>query len=217
MDSADGFYYFIAMKLTHLFPLGAVLSFVVAAVPSAHASAPPELLGRFGVWGAYKMIESGSPVCYMSLTTRPPQDKKQKTKRGDVVLMIAHRPKDHSTDVVSYTAGVRLKAGSEATITTGGKTFNLFTHGDTAWSRDVATDHALAAAIRRSSTLTVKGQTARDTVLSDTLNLKGSFEAYTAINKACGLPTPEPPKAANVPTKAKPAPAVKKTTPKKTP
>ena len=183
---------------------------------SARAASSPELLGKFGVWGAYKMTDGSQPVCYMSLTTRSPADKKQKTKRGDVVLMITHRPADNSTDVVSYTAGVKFKTGSEAVIAVGKKTFNLFTQGDTAWSRDAATDHALAAAIRNNASLTVKGETARNTTLADTLNIKGSFDAYTAINRACGLPVPEAPKAAKSapdkkpPVKALPKKAVQK-------
>lgn len=180
-----------------------VLSLACLATSSPACAAGPETLGTFGFWNAYKMAEGDQTVCYMSLSTRPPADKNQKSKRGEVVLMITHRPADNSTDVVSYTAGLKFKAASEATVTAGKETFHLFTQGDTAWSRDAATDHALAKAIRNNASLTINGQTSRDTALADKLNLKGSFEAYVAINKACGLPVPSKPKAAAKP-KAKP-------------
>jgi hypothetical protein len=108
--------------------------------------------------------------------------------------MITHRPADNSTDVVSYTAGMKFKPASEAVVTVGAKKFSLFTQGDTAWSRDAATDHELAAAIRNGSSLNVTGASARETPMADTVNLKGGFPAYVAVNKACSLPVPEEPK-----------------------
>ncbi|MDD5587394.1 MAG: invasion associated locus B family protein [Alphaproteobacteria bacterium] len=171
--------------------------------PPAPAAAARETLGKFGYWTAFRLAEGGQSVCYMSLTAHPPQAKKPKGRRGDVVLMITQRPADSSTDVVSYTAGMKFKPASEAVITIDSKKFSLFTQGDTAWSRDASTDHALAAAIRNGASMNVTGVAAQDALITDTLNLKGAFAAYVAVNKACGLPVPEAPKA---PKKAKSLP-----------
>lgn len=195
------------MKLRSILFSVFVLAALIAQGAAARAAATPETLGKFGYWMAYKMTENGQPVCYMSITSRPPPSKDKKLKRGDVVLMITHRPADNSTDVVSYTAGLKFKPSSEVVITAGAKKFNLFTQSDTAWSRDSATDHALATALRNNASLTINGLTARETAIADKFSLKGSFDAYAAINKACGMPVPEAPKA------SKPAPA--KTTKKK--
>lgn len=176
------------------------------------AASSPEQLGKFGFWTAYKMTENGQPVCYMSITTRPAAEKK-KPKRGEVILMITHRPADNSTDVVSYTAGLKYKPSSEALVQIGSQKFDLFTQGDTAWSRDVATDHALATAIRNGSNMTINGLTSRDTAIADKLDIKGSFEAYVAINKACGLPVPEAPKTKKAAAKTKPSKSTKKKSP----
>jgi hypothetical protein len=178
------------------------LALLMAPLPLKAASAP-KVLVQSGFWTAYKMTEGGQPVCYMSLTLRASKDKSLKLKRDDVVLMITHRPADNTVDVVSYTAGLKFKKASEVTVVAGSKTFNLFTQGDTAWSRDVATDRALAAAIRNGTSLTIRGLTARETAINDKLSLKGSFDAYVAINKACGMPAPERP------VKAKKAPRTK--------
>ena len=189
-----------------------VLAFVlIIGASTAHAAAGPEPLGKFGFWEASRLTEGGQSVCYMSITAHPPQAKKQKAKRGEVVLMITHRPGDSSTDVVSYTAGLKFKPASEVNISIGAKKFSLFTQGDTAWSRDAVTDHALAIAIRNASSMTITGTSAHDTPLADTLNLKGAFAAYVAIGKACGMPVPEEPKVKTAPK------ASSKTTKKKTP
>ena len=176
---------------------------------ATYAAGGPEPLGKFGFWAAYRLTEGEQAVCYMSITAHPPQAKKQKAKRGDVVLMITHRPGDSSTDVVSYTAGLKFKPASEVNIAIGAKKFNLFTQGDTAWSREPATDHALAAAIRSATSMTITGTSAHDTPLADTLNLKGAFAAYVAIGKACGLPVPEEPRAKKAPKTAAKTPKKK--------
>ena len=198
----------------------AILLTLVCALPvvlSAPAqAAAPKPIGKFGYWSAYQMVEGQNNVCYMSITAKPPEkkdDKKKKTiKRGDVVLMITHRPSEGSTDVISYAAGTKFKSASDVTFKIGGKDYNLFTQGDTAWSRDQATDRAIAEALRSATNMTVTGTLASGTPLSDSVNLKGVNEAYAAISKACNVAyTPlktEKPKAEK---KAVPKPQAPKT------
>ena len=165
----------------------------------AQAATAPQNLGNFGLWHTFSLAQEGGAVCYMTLTGHPAQPqipntgKKSKAKpklakRGEVVLMITHRPAEGSKDVVSYAAGMKFKSASEAKIKIGQKDFSLFTQGDTAWSRDAATDHALALAIFGGQTINFTGVGAHGENLSDTLYLKGAAQAYNAINKACGLP-----------------------------
>ena len=80
-----------------------------------------------------------------------------------------------ASDVVSYAAGYNFKASSDLKVSAGKASFDLFTKGDTAWSRDAMTDHALASAIRKNPTLTAIGTPARGGagVVEDTVNLKG--------------------------------------------
>lgn len=174
---------------------------LLASAP-AFAAASPEPLGKFGFWSAYKITENDQPVCYMSISARAPDA--QKNKRGEVVLMIAHRPAENTTDVISYTAGLKFKPASEVDVIVGDKQFSLFTQGDTAWSRDAATDHAISQAIRKNATMTLAGLSTRGTKIGDTINLKGATAAYYAIGKACGLaveePKKEPKKTAKKPT-----------------
>ncbi|MDD5586697.1 MAG: invasion associated locus B family protein [Alphaproteobacteria bacterium] len=186
----------------------AALFLACCAGPALAAEAPKDL-GKSGLWAAYRMPEGGQPVCYMSLTVSPPQAKKQKGRRGDITLMITHRPADNSTDVVSYTAGMKFKPASEAAVTIGSQKFGLFTQGDTAWSRDASTDHALAAAIRNGASMSVTGVSAQDALIAETLSLKGAFAAYVLINKACGLPVPEAPKTPKAAKASKAKPAAK--------
>ncbi len=192
------------MRVFFLFP------FLLAPLVSVFASSPAlaagktEILGKFGYWTAYAMQENKQPVCYMSIMARSP--KGEKAKRGDVILMITHRPGENVTDVVSYTAGMKFKPGSEAVIGVDSRQFSLFTQDDTAWSRDSATDRAVSAALRKGSNAIVTGVASNGTKISDTVNLKGSAAAYKAISKACGLSPSEGSAAKSVnKTSAKPA------------
>ncbi len=191
-----------------------LLSVLLAlGLPCASArAAEPSSVGKFGFWTAYVVREHDQPVCYMSITSRVPPTKtpgKKDIRRGEIALMVTHRPAENSSDVISYTAGMKFKPASEVMINIGKKKFSLFTQGDTAWSRDSATDHALATAMRGSASMTVTGVSAKGMKLAETVFLKGADSAYHAIGKACGLPVTELPKAAAPRTKTtpkKPAP-----------
>ncbi len=196
----------IAIRGISFYPYGMKIACRLMALSCAFAfllvlpvQAAPESLGKYGYWSAYKMMEGQNPVCYMSITAKAPEtvskDKKKKvTRRGDVVLMITHRPSEGVTDVISYAAGAKFRAASDVNLKMGDRSFSLFTQGDTAWARDQVTDKAVAAALRVSSSVTVTGIAANETPIADTVNLKGVAEAYYAIGKACGLAVEPPPK-----------------------
>lgn len=187
-------FYPVGMKNNHLL-MALVCAALCALVVSPVQASAPKILGKYGYWSAYQMMEGPNPVCYMSITAKsPPQtDKKKKAaKRGDVVLMIAHRPAESALDVVSYAAGTKFRAASDVTFKMGDREFSLFTQGDTAWARDQSMDRAIVSALRTSSSVTVIGIAANEASIADTVNLKGMPEAYYAIGKACGLPV-EPP------------------------
>jgi len=193
IDSAAALAYFTVMKI---FALPLALFCVV--LPLSAQAAAPKNLGKFGFWTAYSVTEDKQPLCYMILTAHPPQakdsGKKKAPKRGDITVMITHRPGESSLDVFSYSAGVKFQPASEAVIGIGKRQFNLFTQDDTAWSRDAATDHALSAALRGAESLTLTGTAAKGTLIADTLQTKGAREAYRAISKACGVAVPDAPK-----------------------
>ncbi|RJF84708.1 hypothetical protein D3877_09435 [Azospirillum cavernae] len=171
-------------------PLGAVLvlaaSLSAVAVTSASA-ADPRLLGTFKDWSAFAFEENGKKVCYIS--SQPKKKEPTAAKRGDVYVLVTHRPAEKSLDVVSFIAGYPFKKDSETTVEIGGKPFKLFTDGETAWARDAETDKAVTAALRdtKAKPMVVKGVSGRGTKTTDTYSLDGVTQAYDAINQACGV------------------------------
>lgn len=157
---------------------------LVALNHVAHA-AEPKLIEQHGNWAAYMFMENNNKVCYM--VSQPQKSEGNYSKRGEVYALVTHRPVEKSKNVFSYIAGYPYKAGSEATMTVNNQKFRLFTQDDSAWAPDEATDNKITDAIKRGSSLVVKGASARGTETTDTFSLNGSGAAYKAISAECGI------------------------------
>ncbi|MEK7819960.1 MAG: invasion associated locus B family protein [Pseudomonadota bacterium] len=138
-------------------------------------------LGTFGDWEAYADARDG--FCYAG--TKPTKQEGKYTQRGDVFILVTHRPKEKTFDVVSIEAGYVYKDGSEVKAAVGDQALSLFGQGGQAWARDAAGDAQLVKAMRAGSTLVVKGTSSKGTLTVDTYSLKGVSAALDAINKAC--------------------------------
>lgn len=143
-------------------------------------------LGQHGDWIVTKGSEAGKPLCYMSAA--PQTSKGNYTKRGKVYAIITHRPAEQSIGVVSFQAGYPLKKDASVSVSIDAKkTFNLFTQGEFAWTREAGDDQALIKAMRAGNKMVVKGTSARGTLTTDSYSLKGFTAALKATNKACGV------------------------------
>jgi hypothetical protein len=137
-------------------------------------------LGQFGVWYAYKLIESGRPVCY--IISKPTRSRGKYKKRGDVVAFVTHRPRDGERDVVNFHT---YKTGAKVTARIDKKTYSLSTTRDAAWPKDAAADKVLVAAMVKGNSLVLKGKSKSGTATTDTYSLKGFARARKRINRAC--------------------------------
>jgi hypothetical protein len=149
----------------------------------ALAASNAKLLGTFEDWKAYSFLDGKSKSCFMS--SKPTEQKGKFSKRGDVLLFITHWPEDNTKNVVSVAAGYAYKTGSEASLTIDDQEFKMITKDESAWTKDQATDDAIAAAMRKGSSVHVDGISKRSTKTTDIYSLKGSAAAYEAISKEC--------------------------------
>jgi hypothetical protein len=159
---------------------------VVILAGLAHA-AEPKVLGSFKDWNAFSYEDGGHKVCYMS--SQPKKKDPAAIKRGDTYVLVTHRPTEKTFDVVSFAAGYAFKKGAEASVEVNGKTFALFTDGETAWARDSDTDKALVAILRdpKTKTMVFKGISQRGTKTTDTYSTSGIDQAYEGIGQACAV------------------------------
>jgi hypothetical protein len=160
------------------------LAGAITALP-AH-SQDVTALGRHGDWIAYIYQENGQPVCYM--TSAPTKSEGNYSRRGDVQILVTHRPDREAFDVISVVAGYEYKRDADATLAIRGDRFDLFTNGDRAWARDAKTDKAMTQAMIKGKAAVVSGTSSRDTLTTDTFSLIGFTAAHKAISEACKRP-----------------------------
>ncbi|SDG36602.1 invasion associated locus B family protein [Roseospirillum parvum] len=167
--------------------VAAIFGVLLGALAATPASATEvERIGVFGSWSAYTYQEQGNKVCYMA--SRPLSSQGDYTKRGDVFMLVSHRPGDGAFDVVNMVAGYPYADGVDVEVEVGDGTFSLYTEGDRAWTRTETDDRRLTQAIAYGKTLRVRGLSSRGTETLDTFSLRGSLDAYKAISKACNHP-----------------------------
>lgn len=148
------------------------------------AQAAPQLIGEYDDWAAYYYKDSKGMICYMAST--PKKDEGKYTKRGDIYVVITHRPAEKSFDVVNFVAGYTYKNGSDIEVKIGKDTFGrFFTDGDKAWAIDDKADKELVAAMKRGNRMIVHGTSNKGTTTKDTYSLKGFTGAYKAISSKC--------------------------------
>jgi invasion protein IalB len=160
----------------------------------------PKSFGVFSDWEAVSFKDAKGKVCY--ITSRPKKADTTIKNRALTAVMVTHRPAEKTFDVVDFIAGYNYKEGSKATVEIDDQKLTLFTVGNAAWAwdnptaDDQATDKKLVDAMRKGTSLVLRGTTARGTETTDTYSLIGFNKAYTAIGAACGVkvvPLPPPP------------------------
>jgi invasion protein IalB len=158
-----------------------------AAQPAAPPA--PKPLGQFEAWTPVELPQGTAKVCYMF--ARPASSEPRGANRGEIMVLITHRPAEKRQDEVSFQSGYRFKDGAKVAVDIDGKKFEFFTRADidaeTAWATDAAADKAIVAAMRAGKTMKVNGTSARNTVTNDTFSLAGFGRAYAEIGKACGI------------------------------
>ncbi len=146
-------------------------------------AAEQKLLGEYGDWVAYYYRDSAGPVCYMA--SAPKKDEGKYSKRGDIYVVVTHRPNEKSYDVVNVNAGYTYKGNSETQLKIGAKTFNLFTSGDKAWAMTSQDDKEIVNSMKRGSRMIINGTSSKGTKTKDTYSLNGFTSAYKAISNKC--------------------------------
>lgn len=168
--------------------LFAAITAVAVLALSANASRAQgiERLGDFQDWTAYAFKENGQKTCYMA--SAPTKDEGAYTKRGKIYARVTHRPSENTKDEVSFLAGYKFKDGSWVKVKIDKKKpISLFTHEDSAWAPDPATDRRLVRAMKAGHRMIVEGTSWKGTATKDTYSLSGFTRAYNAIAKACGV------------------------------
>jgi hypothetical protein len=162
-----------------------IFAFALAGLipATALAAKPKALLKNPQHWGAFIVKEDGGNACYMA--GKPLRTQPDGVKRGNIWLLVTHRPYRKVHNEVSIYIGYPFKPKSTATVEIDGKKFEMFTDDETAWAADAKTDEALVAAMRAGNKMVVRGLSQRGTDTVDDYSLIGFTKAHEAISDAC--------------------------------
>lgn len=166
------------------FGLAAVL---IAGAVISHAQASDERLGTSGKWEAFRSGTGNKSICFITSVPIKFEGKYDRSNRGDTRVFVTHHSSNpDERGIVSSIAGYRFKEGEPVEFTIDGKKkFSLFSVETRAWATKPEDDRALVKAMKRGSTLKVKGISSPGNTTIDTYSLTGFTKAMNLINKAC--------------------------------
>ena len=116
------------------------------------------------------------------MASQPTKAEGNYSQRGDIYVIITHRPGEGTRDEVSVVAGYPYKKDSTVEMKIGDLKKTLFTQDDAAWAADKETDQELVQAMIRGHSMVVKGTSSRGTLTTDSYSLLGFTKAHKAID-----------------------------------
>lgn len=105
--------------------------------------------------------------------------------RGDILLFVSYRPGAGVSGEVSFTGGYPFKPGSTVSLAIGNDTFQLFTDGEWAWSKDKDADANIIASLKKGASAVAVGESSRGTRTEDTFSLLGFTAAVDDASARC--------------------------------
>lgn len=172
------------MTLPRVHPalLGMFLACAAAAPAAAQGQPQSKAVAQFGDWSVY--VSTSSPkVCYA--ISQPKARAPEGLKRDPAYFFVSTRPGENVKNEVTVTVGFPLKEGSDATLTVGTTTLQLYTKDQGAWVRNVADEAKLVDAMKRGKDLTVASTSLRGNVTTDKYSLVGLGQALDRVAQEC--------------------------------
>lgn len=162
---------------------GILAIFLIFTAAYAAAQAKPQKLAAYGDWEVFRLGQAPAKVCFAA--ARPQASAPAGARRGEVYLMVAHKPAEKIRHEISVYFGYPLAEASTVEVQIGGSNFALFSSDRSAWAADAKTDKAISDAMALGLTLTAKGASARGTQTTDTYSLKGFTAVRNKLDSAC--------------------------------
>lgn len=160
---------------------GMALAIIGASCASAQGA--PKLVGQFGDWGVYLDTSGSGKICYA--LSQPKNRQPAGLARDPAYFFVSTRTAENVKGEVSVVMGFPLKEGTDATLTIGPASFDLYTRGTGAWVRNVAEETRLVDAMRKGRDVVVKSTSTRGNVTTDTYSLSGVSAAIDRAAQEC--------------------------------
>lgn len=134
-------------------------------------------------WAVYVHEKDASKTCFA--ISKPTDMKPKGVNRGDVFFYVSSWPGDKVNNEISIKIGYPMDGESVPSANVGSDQFNLFAEGDKAFVADETVEVNLVKAMKKGSTLVVKGRSKRGTSTVDKYSLAGISAALKRVSSEC--------------------------------
>ncbi|WP_072396018.1 invasion associated locus B family protein [Hyphomicrobium sp. CS1GBMeth3] len=160
-----------------------VAALVVGVAPLAAQEPGSVQTGAFGDWLVHENAGEGPKTCFAA--SQPKAKEPAGANRSKIVLYVSAWPKEGVKSEVSVKLGYPIKPDSTVSVAVGDAEFQLFPDQDRAYVADATEELKLVDAMKKGSSLIVKGTSTRGTLTTDTYSLIGLGRALDAVAAAC--------------------------------
>ena len=159
------------------------LIFVTLAAAGGAQADDPQPLGDFNDWHAYKMSDEGKIACFA--VSSPEERLPANVNHGDVFFIVTNWVTNNTSGEPSVVTGYSFKEDSAVTLEVGSSKWDMFTDEKGAWLRTADEEKALINAMKRGSSMRIKGISARGTATEYRISLSGITAALKEIDSNC--------------------------------
>jgi hypothetical protein len=164
---------------TALTLLTGAVSLMVTSLPAQAL----QLKETYRDWAVYVHEKNTTKTCFA--ISKPKDMEPKGINRGDVFFYVSSWPGDKVNNEISIKIGYPLDRESAPSAIIGANQFNLFAEGDKAFIADETMEVNLVKAMKRGSTLVVKGRSKRGTATVDKYSLAGISAALKRVSREC--------------------------------
>ncbi len=168
------------MKTSSAFALLAGAAGLMLAALPAQAL---QLKETYKDWAVYVNDKGKDKTCFA--ISKPKDMEPKGVNRGEVFFYVSTWPKDKVSNEISIKVGYPLDGESAPSAIVGADQFNLFAEGDKAFIADETMEVNLVKAMKKGSTLVVKGRSKRGTTTIDKYSLAGITAALKRVSDEC--------------------------------
>lgn len=165
--------------------LGALVAggILVAGLTAPAGAQETRNLGTFNAWTAWTGSDANGATCYIS--AQPQSSEPAGANRDPIHFLIIHRKGLGTKNEVQTLVGYPLNPQASTSAAVDGTVYPMVTEGSAAWLASAGDESGFVAAMKKGSTLVVKGTSQRGTATTDTYSLSGATAAMNEIDKAC--------------------------------
>ncbi len=173
----------VAASALALIGLACLATTPAQAQRAAAGQAQAMLLETSGKWQAFSSQQGRSKVCYAlsKAESRAPAN----LKDVEAMLFISSRPAENVRNEISLVLNFDLKENVEHQAIIGSDQFALVAKGQNMWLKNPAEEPRMLDAMRKGSTLEIKGTSKRGNATTDKYSLAGVTQVIKRAEDAC--------------------------------